>query len=78
MRGAAQLTHNKKQRKMEIFFQEVTNRHSGKRFCFKIDRLKSFEEKDGYTKIHLDTASFEIAEEYQEFIEKLKTNNKTK
>ena len=76
MRGATQLTHNQKQSKMEILFQEVTNRHSGKRFCFKIDRLKSFEEKEGYTKIHLDTASFEIAEEYQEFINKLK--NKTK
>jgi len=61
---------------MEIFFQEVTNRHNGKRFCFKIDRLQSFEEKDGYTKIHLDTTNFEISETYQEFIDKIKTNKK--
>lgn len=61
---------------MEILFIEVTHKQSGKRFSFKIDRLKSFEEKDGYTKIHLDTTSFEISENYQEFIDRMKTNKK--
>ena len=58
---------------MELFYFEITQRSNGKKFSFKIDRLKSFEEKDGYTKIHLDTMSVEILEEYQSFIDRLKS-----
>jgi hypothetical protein len=59
---------------MEILFIEVTSKQSAKRFCFKVDRLQSFAEKEGYTKIYLDTTSFEILETYQEFIDKIKTS----
>jgi hypothetical protein len=58
---------------MELFYFEITQRSNGKKFSFKIDRLKSVEEKDGYTKLHLDTMSIEILEEYQSFINRLKS-----
>lgn len=58
---------------MELFYFEITQRSNGKKFSFKIERLKSFEEKDGYTKLYLDTMSIEILEEYQSFINRLKS-----
>ena len=58
---------------MELFYFEITQRSNGKKFSFKIDRLKSFEERDGYTKLYLDTMSVEILEEYQDFIKRLNT-----
>jgi len=58
---------------MELFYFEITQKNTGKKFSFKIDRLKSFEEKDGYTKLYLDTMSIEILEEYQSFINRLQS-----
>ena len=56
---------------MTIDFMEVTF-IDGSKYCFKIETLKSFKDMGTYTKIYLDDRSFDIKENYQEFITRLK------
>ena len=56
---------------MNIYFFEVTIKHKLK-FSFRIERLQSFKDMGTYTRIHLDDSSFDIDENYQDFINRLK------
>ena len=56
---------------LNIYFMEVTIKHSLK-FSFKIERLKSFKDMGTWTRIYLDDSSFDIDENYQEFVTRLK------
>ena len=47
----------------------------GSKYCFKIETLKSFKDMGTYTKIYLDDRPFDINENYQEFITRLKQYN---
>lgn len=55
-------------------FMEVTF-IDGSKYCFKIETLKSFKDMGTYTKIYLDDRPFDINENYQEFITRLKQFN---
>jgi hypothetical protein len=59
---------------INIFFFEVTIKH-GSKFSFRIERLKSFEDKGTWTRVHLDDNSFDIDENYQDFINRIKEYN---
>jgi hypothetical protein len=56
---------------LNIYFMEVTIIDNSK-YSFKIETLKSFEDMGTYTRIYLDDRSFDIKEDYQEFITRLK------
>ena len=56
---------------MIMNFMEV-NFIDGSKYCFKIETLKSFKDMGTYTKIYLDDRPFDIKENYQEFITRLK------
>ena len=59
---------------MSIYFMEVTVMDKSK-YSFRVETLKSFEDMGTYTRIYLDTQSFDIREDYQEFINRLKDYN---
>ena len=60
---------------MNIFFMEVTIKHQSK-FSFRIERLKSFKDMGTWTRIYLDCdVSFDIDENYYDFLERLKKYN---
>jgi hypothetical protein len=59
---------------LNINFMEVTIKHNLK-FSFRIERLKSFRDMGTWTKIYLDDNSFDIDENYQDFINRLKQYN---
>jgi hypothetical protein len=50
---------------------EVTIKHNLK-FSFRIERLKSFRDMGTWTKIYLDDDTFDIDENYQDFLNRLK------
>jgi hypothetical protein len=54
-----------------MYFIEVTIKH-GLKFSFRIERLKSFKDMGTWTKIYLENASFDIAENYQDFLNRIK------
>jgi hypothetical protein len=56
---------------MNILFFEITRQKDNKRYCFDIKRLRSFEEYENLTMIHLDTKSIIINESYQNFVNRL-------
>ena len=56
---------------MIINFMEVTIIDNSKH-SFRIETLKSFKDMGTYTRIYLDDRSFDIKENYQEFITRLK------
>lgn len=56
---------------MNIYFMEVTIKHKSK-YSFKIERLISFQDMGTWTRIYLDTDSFDIDENYYDFLERLK------
>jgi len=56
---------------LNIYFMEVTIIDNSK-YSFRIETLKSFEDMGTYTRIYLDDRSFDIKENYQEFINRLK------
>ena len=56
---------------MSINFMEVTIKHNLK-FSFRIERLKSFRDMGTWTKIYLDDNTFDIDENYQDFLNRLK------
>lgn len=60
---------------MNIFFMEVTIKHQSK-YSFRIERLKSFKDMGTWTRIYLDNdVSFDIEENYYDFLERLKKYN---
>ena len=56
---------------LNIYFMEVTFIDNSK-YSFKIETLKSFEDMGTYTRIYLDDRIFDIKEDYQEFVTRLK------
>ena len=63
---------------MNIFFMEVTIKHQSK-YSFRIERLKSFKDMETWTRIYLDNdVSFDIDENYYDFLNRLKHYNNTK
>jgi hypothetical protein len=56
---------------LNIYFMEVTIIDNSK-YSFRIETLKSFEDMGTYTRIYLDDRSFDIKEDYQEFVTRLK------
>jgi hypothetical protein len=54
---------------------EVTIKHQSK-YSFRIERLKSFKDMGTWTRIYLDNdVSFDIDENYYDFLERLKKYN---
>jgi hypothetical protein len=56
---------------MNINFMEVTI-IDGSKHSFRIETLKSFKDMGTHTKIYLDDRPFDIKENYEEFITRLK------
>jgi hypothetical protein len=56
---------------MSINFMEVTIKHNLK-FSFRIETLKGFRDMGTWTKIYLDDNNFDIDENYQDFLNRLK------
>lgn len=60
---------------MNIYFMEVTIK-GGSKFSFRIERLKSFKDMGTWTRIYLEgDASFDIDENYYNFLERIKKYN---
>lgn len=64
---------------MNIFFMEVTLKNQSK-YSFRIERLKSFKDMGtSCTRIFLDEGvSYDIDENYNDFLNRLKSYNNTK
>ena len=57
---------------LNIYFMEVTYIEDNSKYSFRIEKLKSFKDMGTYTRIYLDDSIFDIKEDYQEFVTRLK------
>ena len=55
---------------MNVYFMEVTIKHKSK-YSFRIERLISFQDMGTWTRIYLDNDSFDIDENYYDFVSRL-------